>query len=123
MAIPNDWNLTIEIVGIIDGDLRAKINMVKPVTRVVTDVPDNLRVHHIAILLAHGQRQHPLVKRAVKQCAAIQRCRDGIVQQFNASPFAGSAHIRSEEHTSELQSLMRISYAVLCLKKKKNPRI
>src|SRR3546814_4489329 len=28
--------------------------------------------------------------------------------------------VRSEEHTSELQSLMRISYAVLCLKKKKN---
>src|SRR3546814_4055075 len=27
---------------------------------------------------------------------------------------------RSEEHTSELQSLMRISYAVLCVKKKKN---
>src|SRR3546814_5270821 len=32
------------------------------------------------------------------------------------SPVAGS---RSEEHTSELQSLMRISYAVFCLKKKK----
>src|SRR3546814_6410053 len=30
------------------------------------------------------------------------------------------APIRSEEHTSELQSLMRISYAVFCLKKKKN---
>src|SRR3546814_1839752 len=29
-------------------------------------------------------------------------------------------HARSEEHTSELQSLMRISYAVFCLKKKKN---
>src|SRR3546814_3972700 len=29
-------------------------------------------------------------------------------------------HKRSEEHTSELQSLMRISYAVFCLKKKKN---
>src|SRR3546814_7132293 len=29
-------------------------------------------------------------------------------------------HIRSEEHTSELQSLMRISYAVFCLKKKKS---
>src|SRR3546814_3797365 len=28
---------------------------------------------------------------------------------------------RSEEHTSELQSLMRISYAVFCLKKKKKP--
>src|SRR3546814_7773482 len=30
-----------------------------------------------------------------------------------------SARLRSEEHTSELQSLMRISYAVFCLKKKK----
>src|SRR3546814_3390792 len=33
---------------------------------------------------------------------------------------SGKAHRRSEEHTSELQSLMRISYAVFCLKKKKN---
>src|SRR3546814_1788198 len=31
----------------------------------------------------------------------------------------GTLHSRSEEHTSELQSLMRISYAVFCLKKKK----
>src|SRR3546814_3862581 len=31
--------------------------------------------------------------------------------------------LRSEEHTSELQSLMRISYAVFCLKKKKNKKI
>src|SRR3546814_3576589 len=30
-----------------------------------------------------------------------------------------AGHCRSEEHTSELQSLMRISYAVFCLKKKK----
>src|SRR3546814_14179548 len=33
---------------------------------------------------------------------------------------AGIARERSEEHTSELQSLMRISYAVFCLKKKNN---
>src|SRR3546814_6283437 len=32
------------------------------------------------------------------------------------------ARTRSEEHTSELQSLMRISYAVFCLKKKKNKK-
>src|SRR3546814_9205148 len=32
---------------------------------------------------------------------------------------AGARAMRSEEHTSELQSLMRISYAVFCLKKKK----
>src|SRR3546814_8927956 len=36
-----------------------------------------------------------------------------------APPRAPLLH-RSEEHTSELQSLMRISYAVFCLKKKKN---
>src|SRR3546814_10176997 len=33
-----------------------------------------------------------------------------------------SVPLRSEEHTSELQSLMRISYAVFCLKKKKKKR-
>src|SRR3546814_4079235 len=33
-------------------------------------------------------------------------------------PIAAAASLRSEEHTSELQSLMRISYAVFCLKKK-----
>src|SRR3546814_1895876 len=33
---------------------------------------------------------------------------------------AWRAYMRSDEHTSELQSLMRISYAVFCLTKKKN---
>src|SRR3546814_5986503 len=37
-----------------------------------------------------------------------------------ASMAAAHSDPRSEEHTSELQSLMRISYAVFCLKKKKN---
>src|SRR3546814_10310839 len=37
-----------------------------------------------------------------------------------ARPGAGEGGGRSEEHTSELQSLMRISYAVFCLKKKTN---
>src|SRR3546814_1328249 len=37
------------------------------------------------------------------------------------SPLSGDG-LRSEEHTSELQSLMRISYAVFCLKKKKTKK-
>src|SRR3546814_3971923 len=41
------------------------------------------------------------------------------VQRTLATAGAGWEHVRSEEHTSELQSLMRISYAVFCLKKKK----
>src|SRR3546814_6258527 len=36
-----------------------------------------------------------------------------------SSPAVAAPKTRSEEHTSELQSLMRISYAVFCLKKKK----
>src|SRR3546814_4483497 len=43
----------------------------------------------------------------------------GIGQFFVWVFMAGAGAIRSEEHTSELQSLMRISYAVFCLKKKK----
>src|SRR3546814_1497255 len=41
--------------------------------------------------------------------------------QYNECPFLNRLGriCRSEEHTSELQSLMRISYAVFCLKKKK----
>src|SRR3546814_8149693 len=37
-------------------------------------------------------------------------------------PACAAEHRRSEEHTSELQSLMRISYAVFCLKKKTNTK-
>src|SRR3546814_1941741 len=40
--------------------------------------------------------------------------KDGFADRLHGGPLA-----RSEEHTSELQSLMRISYAVFCLKKKK----
>src|SRR3546814_5884884 len=40
-------------------------------------------------------------------------CADWVMQE-------AYSHERSEEHTSELQSLMRISYAVFCLKNKKN---
>src|SRR3546814_2012504 len=41
-----------------------------------------------------------------------------LLQIFRRALFGEEPGIRSEEHTSELQSLMRISYAVFCLKKK-----
>src|SRR3546814_3971754 len=41
-----------------------------------------------------------------------------VVWSDNVLKFIPYAETRSEEHTSELQSLMRISYAVFCLKKK-----
>src|SRR3546814_2135254 len=43
---------------------------------------------------------------------------DGPVPEFTGTSWSDD-EVRSEEHTSELQSLMRISYAVFCLKKKK----
>src|SRR3546814_2094368 len=42
--------------------------------------------------------------------------------RFTSRARAATDRSRSEEHTSELQSLMRISYAVFCLKKKQNQK-
>src|SRR3546814_9056189 len=80
-------------------------------------------------LLGHGWIQG--VKDALKHWWLIIRC-SGIGCLIGIVPGVGgsvvdwvayahtvqSAKDRSEEHTSELQSLMRISYAVFCLKKK-----
>src|SRR3546814_948112 len=48
--------------------------------------------------------------------AVLDRCIINAQMQRNANSRHGVEDIRSEEHTSELQSLMRISYAVFCLK-------
>src|SRR3546814_8301309 len=53
--------------------------------------------------------------------AQVQRTLQARMQL--ADPTNRDAVARSEEHTSELQSLMRISYAVFCLKKKNKNRI
>src|SRR3546814_3736518 len=52
---------------------------------------------------------------------AATTCTAPLVRNFTvgAGHIVGDVDLRSEEHTSELQSLMRISYAVFCLKKKK----
>src|SRR3546814_2465308 len=67
------------------------------------------RLHGIGGALPDGLRE--------LQPAIIQPFQ--AVQQRSPLPLHRLAHHRSEEHTSELQSLMRKSYAVFCLKKKK----
>src|SRR3546814_7920450 len=47
-------------------------------------------------------------------------CHYAKIANIQGHPTRKRINPRSEEHTSELQSLMRISYAVFCLKKKKN---
>src|SRR3546814_5963332 len=49
-----------------------------------------------------------------------QRARQQVHRHLHQDEQQRELLFRSEEHTSELQSLMRISYAVFCLKKKKN---
>src|SRR3546814_1834913 len=63
-------------------------------------------------------RKHP---QTAGHAQVQQRAAGGGVEQqvLGAAAHRVDALARSEEHTSELQSLMRISYAVFCLKKKK----
>src|SRR3546814_3366567 len=70
------------------------------------------------------QRAHKLVVESVAGLVALEGADDGVAGQVQVADRVEDlvAHelvaVRSEEHTSELQSLMRISYAVFCLKKK-----
>src|SRR3546814_2449681 len=92
-----------------------------------------------APVLAMTPRGRPLTQRRVRELASgpgltiICGRFEGIDERlFEARPIepisigdyilsGGETAARSEEHTSELQSLMRISYAVFCLKKKNDP--
>src|SRR3546814_6985535 len=68
--------------------------------------------------LEHDHRMHRLAPPLVGH-ADDRRLANGRVPRDDALDFGGVDILaRSEEHTSELQSLMRISYAVFCLKKK-----
>src|SRR3546814_8459744 len=84
--------------------------------------------------LARREAARP-VQRSAPRADRVRHCRDSCDRSMTGScrllrfqdrpgkmPFGAlrpGAVRRSEEHTSELQSLMRISYAVFCLKKKK----
>src|SRR3546814_5573874 len=61
-----------------------------------------------------GQACHPM-----RMPAALDRVPASSADDGADTPVPAQG-VRSEEHTSELQSLMRISYAVFCLKKQKN---
>src|SRR3546814_5408600 len=53
---------------------------------------------------------------------ALAKLLQGTGFSYRTDSSGAIAIVRSEEHTSELQSLMRISYAVFCLKKKKKQK-
>src|SRR3546814_2273698 len=61
----------------------------------------------------------PLRRGSFRNAAPRSQC-SAALRQDRGRKTPRARGTRSEEHTSELQSLMRISYAVFCLKKKKN---
>src|SRR3546814_18662185 len=65
-----------------------------------------------------GYRRRRQTRRQLAQIKTEACSWAGTAKSTPYAIVAASAHQRSEEHTSELQSLMRISYAVFCLKKK-----
>src|SRR3546814_10503744 len=68
---------------------------------------------------AKDQNRFVLGGKSSKPGAQCRKHQDDDEQQYVQTRDQGQVKARSEEHTSELQSLMRISYAVFCLKKKK----
>src|SRR3546814_2558734 len=90
------------------------------------DAPQQL--HGIAVALARRQGQQPQAALGIGRKPAVARLDQRIAEVALGIGIARCnrpleqaptlCRIRSEEHTSELQSLMRISYAVFCLKKK-----
>src|SRR3546814_6275181 len=83
--------------------------------------------HHLQLRVFGQQALHIRNARLAIGAGVIEELHKHDIAVFRAGPgtferrFDGLAiETRSEEHTSELQSLMRISYAVFCLTKKKN---
>src|SRR3546814_21091213 len=78
-------------------------------TRRSSDLPHEMpRLRRIASMSARSS-----------SIAGVRLPADGATDRFGFGAETGESAERSEEHTSELESLMRISYDVFCVKKKK----
>src|SRR3546814_4657504 len=78
-----------------------------------TDFTEDLKAVEVPTLVMHGDDDQivPIAGSAPLSAKLLRNSKLKIYERFPHG-------MRSEEHTSELQSLMRISYAVFCLKKK-----
>src|SRR3546814_8884148 len=70
-----------------------------------------------AIMESANTRAVPELGRSVYGLSSAETIGSDLVRRLGALDLGALRAMRSEEHTSELQSLMRISYAVFCLKK------
>src|SRR3546814_1145036 len=84
-------------------------------TRTDTLFPYTTRFRSIVVVAADERRNEGRTRLGREQRLVRRKAKRDIDHRALAG--------RSEEHTSELQSLMRISYAVFCLKKKNNNKV
>src|SRR3546814_2579801 len=109
------------------GPIRGALSSLRPQETFMITIPGQL-----AIKTIHGRngdfnvgRLATSIGEFVVKNAELDQYREGkydgdfVIVEIRPSTYNANGRMRSEEHTSELQSLMRISYAVFCLKKKK----
>src|SRR3546814_7609718 len=103
-----------------DGDVTARSTHAAGFAEVTVEASDGVELVEGKVVLRPGVR----TQERIGQCGVVPgigdravRCR--VVEAEDVVGAGRTQHARSEEHTSELQSLMRISYAVFCLKKKR----
>src|SRR3546814_10191547 len=108
----------IALLGDYDVDGAASTSLV---LRYLKMVGHDRTVFHIPDRLTEGYGPNiPAIERLHRdEGATLLMVLDSGTMAFEPMARAAELGLRSEEHTSELQSLMRISYAVFCLKKKK----
>src|SRR3546814_4267279 len=107
------------------GEARVAEQALHLLQRVAQDQPIALHRPHRQCGLAQSlldQQSEHMDCEGVAKLVRADRQREAVLLAPLAGP--GEDHLpRSEEHTSELQSLMRTSYAVFCLKKKKKTKL
>src|SRR3546814_4006166 len=92
----------------------------------VPQLHQHLELGRVLVPVRVGERHRTLDEQPLILGAGILHPVKAVLEDFRRRPLPlhiaeqGGPVVRSEEHTSEHQSLMRLSYAGFCLKKKKN---
>src|SRR3546814_202748 len=98
------------------GEILRKVESIKQIAQEFS----NEKKGTLSIATTHTQARYalpPVISNFIKQYP------DVALHMHQGTPMQIAEMARSEEHTSELQSLMRISYAVFCLKKQKTTHV
>src|SRR3546814_7624527 len=102
----SDWSS-----DVCSSDLTGKTVLLQNIAKAITD--NHPEVYLLVLLIDERPEEVTDMQRSVK---------GEVISSTSDEPASRHVQVRSEEHTSELQSLMRISYDVFCLKQKKKKR-